>query len=297
MVTTYTATVRRTGLSFGEAPRWHDGRLWFSDFYRHGVFSLGDDGERLELTVETQPSGLGWRDDGTLLVVSMTDQVLLAVGDDGIARRHADLSEHCGYWANDLVVAPDGTAYVSNFGFDLDSWIEEVLSPRPEGASRPVVPTTSLVVVAPDGSVLQCAGELRFPNGVALTEDLGTLIVAETLAGRLTAFDVATDGTLASPREFARLKGMSPDGICLDAQGQVWVANAMAPQCLRVAEGGEVTATVATEKTSFACMLGGEDRTTLFVMTAPTSTAKVASLGRDGQIEVATVDVPGAGRP
>ena len=108
---------------------------------------------------------------------------------------------------------------------------------------------------------------------------------------------MAADGTLSAPREFARLRGTSPDGICLDEQGQVWVANAMAPECLRVAEGGEVTATVTTEKTSFACMLGGEDRTTLFVMTAPTSTAKVASHAADGQIEVATVDVPGAGRP
>jgi len=296
VVTTYTTTVHHTGLFFGEAPRWHDGRLWFSDFYRHGVFSLGDDGERRELTVEHQPSGLGWRDDGTLLVVSMIDRVLLAVGADGIARPLTNLSEHCGYWANDLVVAPDGTAYVSNFGFDLDRWIEEVLA-APPGAPRPVVPTTSLVVVGPDGTVLQRAGELRFPNGMVLTEDLRTLIVAETLAGRLTAFDVADDGTLAGPREFARLKGTSPDGICLDESGQVWVANAMAPECLRVADGGEITARVTTEKTSFACMLGGADRTTLFVMTAPTSTAKVASLAPEGQIEVATVDVPGAGRP
>ena len=126
MPTTYTAKVRHTGLSFGEAPRWHGGRLWYSDFYRHGVFSLGDDGERLELTVATQPSGLGWQPDGTLLVVSMTDHVVLAVGADGVARPHADISEYCGYWANDMVVAADGTAYVGNFGFDLDTWVEEL---------------------------------------------------------------------------------------------------------------------------------------------------------------------------
>ncbi len=294
MTTTYEATVRHTGLAFGEAPRWHEGRLWFSDFYRHGIFSLGDDGERREHTVDTQPSGLGWRDDGTLLVVSMTDCKVLSFAPDGERRTHADVSAYCGHWANDLVVAGDGTAYVGNFGFDLDAYLAE------RGASARVeeMPTTNLVVLAPDGGVAQVVGDLAFPNGMVLTPDGRTLIVAETMAARLTAFDVAADGTLSGRRPFAQLEGLVfPDGICLDAEGQVWLANAIVPECWRVAEGGEVTAKVTTSRTSFACMLGGEDRRTLHVLTAPTSDHTVAAAARDGQVEVARVDVPGAGRP
>jgi sugar lactone lactonase YvrE len=295
-VTEYEATVRHTGLSFGEAPRWHDGRLWYSDFFRHAVCSLGDDGERVEHELAAQPSGLGWLDDGTLLVVSMTDQRVLAVGRNGEVRTHADIAEHCGYWANDMVVAVDGTAYVGNFGFDLDAWLDGVQR-RPEGAEVPRPPTTVLVVLAPDGSVRQLVEDLAFPNGVVLSEDGRTLIVAETMGGRLTAFDVAVDGTCSGRRTFAQLRGPVPDGICLDAEGQVWMANALAPECLRVAEGGEVTARVATSQTSFACMLGGADRCTLFAMTAPTSTASAAAGTRDARVEAARVDVPGAGRP
>ena len=295
MTTTYTSTVRLTGLAFGEAPRFHEGRLWFSDFYRHGVYSLGDDGERLELTVPTQPSGLGWQPDGTLLVVSMTDHVVLAVGADGVARRHADISEYCGYWANDMVVAADGTAYVGNFGFDLDAWVEE-LSSLAEGAPIPPTATTSVVVIAPDGTIVQAVDEQRFPNGMVLSDDGATLIVGESLASRLTAYDVATDGTVSNRRTFAELEN-PPDGICLDQEGQVWVANPLAAECVRVAEGGDVTATVTTTRNCYACMLGGEDRRTLYLMTALASAAKVASATRDGQVEAVAVDVPGAGLP
>ncbi len=295
MPTTYTSTVRHTGLSFGEAPRWHDGRLWYSDFYRHGVFSLGDDGERLELTVEHQPSGLGWQPDGTLLVVSMTDHLILAVGADGAVREHADISAYCGYWANDMTVASDGTAYVGNFGFDLDSWVEGLAS-RAEGDPIPPTATTSVVVLAPDGSFLQAVDEHHFPNGMVLSDDGATFVVGETLAQRLTAFDVAGDGTLSNRRLFAELP-CPPDGICLDQEGQVWVANPVAAQCLRVAEGGEVTATVTTQRNCFACMLGGEDRRTLHLMTATASDAKTAAAVRDAQVEIVVVDVPGAGLP
>ena len=295
MVTTYDATVAHTGLSFGEAPRWHDGRLWFSDFYRHGIFSLGDDGERLEHAVPTQPSGLGWRQDGTLLAVSMTDCAVLAISPDGESRRHADLAAHCGYWANDMVVARDGTAYTGNFGFALDDWIAE----HGVGAllEEPGPPTTNLIVVAADGSIRQVVPDMAFPNGMVLTEDGRTLIVAETFRRRLSAFDVADDGSVSGRRVFAQLELVFPDGICLDADGQVWVANAAARECLRVREGGEVTARLATNLTSFACMLGGEDRRTLFAITAPRSTASVVALVREGQIESCVVDVPGAGLP
>jgi sugar lactone lactonase YvrE len=290
MTTTYDAKVIHTGLTFGESPRWHDGRLWFSDFYRHGVFSLGDDGERLELTVEAQPSGFGWQPDGTLLVVSMVDRRVLAVAPDGTQRVHAELAEYFGHWANELAVRHDGTAYVGNFGFDLDAWIDGGRATPPEPAN--------LVVLAPDGTVLQVVGDLRFPNGTALSADGRTLILAETLAARLTAFDVAGDGTLSGRRVFAKLpRGSSADGICLDADGQVWVATASTSECLRVAEGGEVTATVGTHKTTFACVLGGDARSTLYVMTASTFHHAHAAGARDAQIEAATVDVPGAGFP
>ena len=297
MPTTFDATVRHTGLTFGESPRWHDGRLWFSDFFRHGVFSLGDDGERLEHTVATQPSGLGWTDDGSMLVVSMIDKKLLAIDADGAVREHADVSEYCGYWANDMVVAPDGTAYVGNFGFDFDAWFAE------HGIQgffeTPGPPTTNIVVVAPDGAIRQVVAEMAFPNGMVLTEDGATLIAAETMGQRLTAFDVATDGTLSNRRVFAQFQLVFPDGICLDAEGQVWIANAASPECLRIAEGGEVTAKLVTSQPSYACMLGGEDGCTLFAMTAPTSTASALSGELRGQasVEAAIVEVPGAGHP
>lgn len=284
-----TATVVQRGLAFGEAPRWHDGRLWYSDFYRRAICSLGRDGERVEHEASFQPSGLGWLPDGTLLATSMLDHRLVAIDAGGAERTHAEFSEHCGYWANDLVVAADGTAYVGNFGFDLDGWL---------AAGMPTPPaTTSLVVVAPDGRVLQAVPDLLFPNGTVLFDDGATLVVAETLAQRLTALDVAADGTLSARRTFAQLERGYPDGICLDRHGEIWIASAIAKECLRVAEGGEVTGRVATSETAFACMLGGDDGTTLYVMTAPSSTASVISGLRDGCIEAAQVDVPHAGLP
>jgi sugar lactone lactonase YvrE len=290
MTTTHAAQVRHEGLTFGEAPRWHEDRLWFSDFYRHRVYSLGDDGEREEHVVDHQPSGLGWQPDGTLLVVSMTDHRVIAFAPDGTSRVHADLSAHCGHWANDMCVAADGTAYVGNFGFDLDAWLQG-------GGSEPLV-LANLVVVAPDGSVAQVVGDLAFPNGTVLTDDGSTLIVAETMANRLTAFDVDASGHLSNRRTFAELDGrVFPDGICLDAEGQVWVATASTAACLRVREGGEVTATMTTSQTTYACMLGGEDRRTLFAMTAPSSDTRVVGSARLGRIEAGVVDVPGAGRP
>lgn len=292
---TYTTTLRHAGLYFGEAPRWHEGRLWYSDFYRRSICSLGDDGERVEHVLDDQPSGLGWLPDGTLLCVSMRDQRIIAIDADGTSRVHADIAAHCGYWANDMVVSARGTAYVGNFGFDLDRWIE---AHGPASLiEQPGPPTTSLVVVAPDGAIVQAVDDMAFPNGSVITPDGSTLVVAETMRQRLTAFDIAGDGTLSNRRTFAELDLVFCDGICLDAEGQLWVAAAIAPECVRVAEGGAITARAATTQRAFACMLGGHDRQDLYVMTAPSSTAEHAAARPSGAIEVARVDVPGAGLP
>lgn len=288
-----TTRVLREGLSFGEAPRWHEGRLWYSDFYRHAVYSTDAAGaeEREELAVAGQPSGLGWLPDGDLLYVSMTDHQL--------RRRHeasdvlfADLSPYCGFWANDLCVSREGVCYVGNFGFDLD------LTLRDEGvAGLSSAPTTNLVVLGPDGAVRQVVPDMVFPNGTVLTPDGATLIVGETLAFRLSAFDVAGDGTLSNRRVFAQLDLVATDGMCLDAEGQIWLADALHARCLRVAEGGAVTDEVATTQRAYACMLGAEARTSLYVLTAPTSSRFEVAERRDGRLEVAEVAVPGAGLP
>jgi sugar lactone lactonase YvrE len=287
------AAVAATGLYFGEGPRWHDGRLWFSDFHARAVCSLGADGNvRTELPFDDQPSGLGWLPDGRLLVVSMQRRQVWRIDRDG-ARLHADLSAVAGYHANDMVVDAHGRAYVGNFGFDLDRelharGVEGVLADHP---------TATLARVDPDGSVHAAATDLHFPNGMVITPDGRTLIVAETLALRLTAFDIAPDGSLSNRRLWASVGMRAPDGICLDADGHVWVANAIAPECVLVAPGGDIVATVETDQPCFACMLGGEDGRTLHLMTAPTSVAAVVSASRQGRIMTARVATARAGLP
>jgi sugar lactone lactonase YvrE len=281
------------GIYFGEGPRWHGERLWFSDFYERAVKSVGLNGDvRVELVIDDQPSGLGWLPDGRMLVVAMQRRQVLRLDPGGLAL-HADLSGVATHHANDMVVDRHGGAYVGNFGFALDEAIEE------RGIEGVLAnhPTAMLARVSPDGSVAVAADGMHFPNGCVITPDGGTLIVAETLAMRLSAFDIAPDGTLANRRVWAELGMRAPDGICLDAEGRVWVANAIAPECVRVAEGGEILATVSTSQPCFACMLGGAQRRTLFMLTAPTSVAKQAAVARQGRIECLEVGTPGAGLP
>jgi len=287
------AKVLATGLYFGEGPRWHAGRLWFSDFYDHAVKSVDASGNvRTELTIDDHPSGLGWLPDGRLLVVSMNKRQVLRVDPDAV-RVHADLSGVAAHRTNDMVVDAVGRAYVGNFGFRLD---DELKNRGVEGvlADHPVA---NLARVDPDGSVHVAAPDMHFPNGSVLTPDGRTLIVAETLALRLTAFDIAADGSLSNRRVWAPVGMRAPDGICLDAAGNVWIANAIAPECVLVAPGGEIVATVSTDQPCYACMLGGEDGRTLFMMTAPSSLAEIASASRQGHIMTAVVQVPRAGRP
>ena len=272
------------GLTFPEAPRWHDGRLWFSDFYSHRVLAVDISGYMDVIAeVPQRPSGLGWRPDGTLLIVSMLDRRLLRL-DGTTLHEVADLSKLAPAPCNDMVVDAHGRAYVGNFGYD-----------RHKGEP---LRTTCIARVDPDGTVTRAADDLLFPNGTVITPDGRTLIVAETQGHRLTAFDVAADGTLSKRRVFAQLEEHCfPDGICLDAEGAVWTSDARNPRVLRVFDGGRVDRTISTgERSTFACMLGGDDRRTLFVLTNTGSGPQMAEK-RDGRIEAVRVDVPGAGLP
>jgi sugar lactone lactonase YvrE len=224
-----------------------------------------------------------------LLIASRLDRTVLRIEPDGTLVRHGGLEPWATFQANDMVVSADGRAYAGNFGFDLDAFMAGDATARPR--------TTSLVRVDPDGTSHEAAGDLAFPNGTVITPDGRTLIVAESFGFRLSAFDVADDGSLSGRRVWAELPGVAPDGICLDADGCVWVANAAGPECLRVAEGGEVVGRVQTSQNCYACMLGGDDRRTLFLVTAPTSDAHEAAGARRGRIEQVRVGVPGAGLP
>ena len=287
------ATMIADGLYFGEGPRWHDGRLWFSDFHDHAVKSMdAAGGVRTELQIDDQPSGLGWLPDGRMLVVSMRRRQVLRVDPDGV-KVHADLSAIATFHTNDMVVDRHGRAYVGNFGFDLD----HALQSRGVEGVLAEHPTAVLARIDPDGSVHIACAEMHFPNGSVITPDGKTLIVAETLAMRLTAFDIAADGSLSNRRLWAPVGMRAPDGICLDADGHVWIANAIAPECVLFAPGGEVIAAVETDQPCFACMLGGPDRRTLYMLTAPTSVADLASASRQGRVMAVQVGTPGAGLP
>jgi len=281
------------GLYFGEGPRWHQGRLWFSDFYDHAVKSVGaDGGVTIEHRFEDQPSGLGWLPDGRMLVVSMRAlQVLRQEGSGFVV--HADLSDLANHRCNDMVVDGSGRAWVGNFGFDLDGEIEK----RGVDSVLADHPVANLVRVDPDGSVHLAAPDMHFPNGCVVTPDGATLIVAETLGLRLTAFDIGPGGELANRRIWAEVGLRAPDGICLDAEGNVWVANAIAPECVLVAPGGDILATVETSRNCYACMLGGDDGRDLFMVTAESSDPREAGAARTGRIETVRVEVPGTGWP
>jgi len=284
----------RGGIYFGEGPRWRDGRLWFSDFYAQKVCSVSLAGDlRTELTIDDRPSGLGWMPDQSLLVVSMTKRHVLRRWPDGRLSLHADLSKVATFHCNDMVVDKVGRAYVGNFGFDL----HDHLRTRGDAAVLADHVTANLVCVLPDGKVTIAAADMHFPNGSVITPDNKTLIVGETLAGCLTAFDIAEDGGLSNRRIWAPTWPRIPDGIALDAEGAVWIANPLAPECVRIDQGGEVLEVIDTGKPCFACMLGGDDGRTLFMFAAPTSSEAEAAAAARGELLVAKVSAPHAGRP
>jgi sugar lactone lactonase YvrE len=289
---TLTAEPFLSGLYFGECPRWHDGRLWYSDFFDHTVFSISAEGDRrVEVDLgEGEPAGLGWLPDGRLLINSRLDRVILRREPDGSLVRHGDLTPWATWHANDMVVADNGQAYAGNFGFDLDGLYDG-------SVKSSEIRSTSLIRVDPDGTSSEAADDLAFPNGTVITDDGGTLIIAESMGGQLSAFDRLSDGTLTNRRVWASLEGVAPDGICLCADGTVWVANAGGSECVRVAEGGEIVERVITSQGCFACMLGGDDRLTLYLVTAASSDAAKARAARNGALEQVRTSVPGAGRP
>jgi sugar lactone lactonase YvrE len=286
------------GGAFFESPRWHDGRLWASDYWREQVLAIAPDGTT-EIVAEVggSPSGLGWLPDDTLLVVSMRDRKLLRV-QDGATIQHADLSAHSGPQSNDMVVDAAGRAYVGTI--DFMAFAE--------------MPATNLLRVDPDGSVAVAAEGLSFPNGMVITPDGATLVVAESWAQRLTAFDLRPDGSLANRRAWAELGPppaagtpgqpaawrCAPDGIALDAEGAVWVADAANKRALRVREGGEILEEIsAGDLDVIAGALGGDDGHTLFLCTTPDSRLPPdeAARMRPARILTCRVDVPHAGRP
>ncbi len=273
------------GLCFPEGPRWRDGALYFSDMHARRVMRL-EPGGRAEIVVEVpddEPSGLGWLPDGRLLVVSMRRRRLLRLDPGGLVEA-ADLSAIASFSCNDMVVDAHGRAYVGNLGSDVNAGEE----------ARPA----ELVLVPPDGPPRAAAGGLLVPNGCVITPDGGTLVVAESFGARLTAFDVAADGSLGGGRTWADLgEGAVPDGICLDAQGAIWVAMPLASEVVRVREGGEITDRIPVSGLAAACMLGGDDRRTLFICAADTHPPDSGEPTRDGRIDRVRVDVPGAGFP
>ncbi|MCU1501731.1 MAG: putative lactonohydrolase [Ilumatobacteraceae bacterium] len=272
------------GVDFGEGPRWHDGALWYCDFFQRAIYTVSTDGKRETVHSELgdQMSGLGWLPDGRMLVVSMKDKKVLR-DEGGTLVEHADLSSFAAGLCNDMVVDESGNAYVGNFGYDFYAGADFA--------------EADLMLVRPDGSVSVAASGLRFPNGSVITPDGSTLIVGESYGGGYEAFAINDDATLGPRRQWAHVEGTAPDGCTLDADGGIWFADAFGSQVVRVVEGGEVTHRVATPLPTFACALGGDDGRTLFVLCA-TGTHEADVAGKaEGAIYTLQVDSPHAGLP
>jgi len=273
------------GVDFGEGPRWHDGAFWYSDFHQRSIYRVTVDGERNAMFsgLDDRPSGLGWLPDGSLLAVFMTSRRVMRDAGDGTLVEHADLSDIAAWHCNDMVVAPNGNAYVGNFGFDLEA-----------GSS---FATADLALVRPDGTVEVAAEAMRFPNGSVITPDGSTLIVGQSFGGDYVAFTIGDDGTLTGRRQWAEIPGTAPDGCTLDAEGGIWFSDALGAQVVRVEEGGQVTDRIATPQPTFACMLGGDDGRTLFALCAPGSHPDEVAGKAAGSIQTRRVDHPHAGNP
>lgn len=282
---------------FFEGARWRDGHWFVSDLYARHVRRIAPDGSSEVIAkLDTQPSGLGWLPDGRLLIVSMQGMCILRLEADGTLSTHADLRDHVGFWANDMAVDRNGYAYVSNLGFNM--WVGD--EPRP----------ADLVCAAPDGTVSKVASDLLFPNGLVITPDGKTLIVAETFGNRMAAFTIGDNGALSDRRIFAEFgpppswasvedfvkEDFGPDGCAVDAEGCVWVADALFNRICRVADGGEILEELKTPENFgiYSCALGGPDGHSLLLCTAPDYDQEARSAKAEAVLYVERVSVPAA---
>lgn len=290
-----------SGGHYFEAPRWHDGRWWVSDFYSHTVSTVTTDGvQETVCEVPGQPSGLGWLPDGSLVISSMTDHRVLRRTPEGQVEEYADLTKHCGGKLNDLVVDSNGRIFAGNFGFDLMSGADPA--------------TASLVRIDRDGSVHIAALDLHFPNGAVVTPDGSTLIVGETLGARFTSFRIGADGELTDRAvwaEFAPLPEpgplgavlaaavVAPDGCTLDAEGHIWFADALGARVARAAPGGRIVDEISAPEglSCYACMLGGDDGRTLLMCCAPDFFEEPRRAAREAVLVTVQVDIAHAGLP
>ncbi|MBL4837929.1 MAG: SMP-30/gluconolactonase/LRE family protein [Kordiimonadaceae bacterium] len=268
------------GFGFLEGPRWHNGELWLSDMWDSKVFRVTLDGKRdVVCEVPGRPCGLGFLPDGTPLVVSMNDRKIMRI-EKGEISEYADLSNLATGDANDMLVDQQGRAYVGNMGYDLFGGEEAKLA--------------DFIVVDPRGTATVAATGLEFVNGIALIDEGRTLVLAETWQSRLLAFDRAADGSLSNRRVFADLGERTPDGICADQKGGIWVSSVATGEFLRVVDGGEVTDRVLCEgKRAVACALGGDDGRTLFCLTFEGTVEEIFQFKNAGVIETVRVDVAG----
>ena len=285
-----------TGLQLPECPRWHDGSLWLSDMWDHTVYRYDLDGARHvvhRFPDDEDPGGLGWLPDGRLLVAGMLQRVVYRVV-DGNATIHADLTELAPFEVNDMIVADDGTAYVTQFGFPFGAGAGDGT------AGHGPTPTT-MIRVAPTGRIDAAADGLMVPNGVAITADGRSIVVAESGGGRLSVYAVR-DGALVDRAEVALpisddIAFATPDGICLDADGGVWVADPLNHRVVHLLRGGAMDEEVHFAKVPLACVLGGADRRTLFVCVSEVWSKAERRAEPTGDMMTLRCETPGAGRP
>jgi sugar lactone lactonase YvrE len=278
-----------TGLAFGESPRWHEGRLWVADWGAQEILAVNLEGKSeviVKVSFPSFPMCFDWLPDGQLLIVSSRNGLLLRMESGGSLVTHADLSRlsEKGHPWNEIVIDGRGNAYINNQGFDF-----------PGGEFAP----GTIALLTPDGTTRQVADGIAFPNGMAVTPDNSTLIVAESYGNKLTAFDIAVDGSLSNRRVWAETGTDHPDGICLDGEGALWYADVGSKRCVRVHEGGEVLQTIELDRGCFACMLGGADRKTLFMVATEWKGAEenMTDGSRTGQILTVQAPAPHAGWP
>jgi sugar lactone lactonase YvrE len=274
------------GISFGEGPRWRAGSLYISDVHADRILRVHPSGGYdVVAQFDTPVSGLGWLPDGRMLVVSMHERKILRQEANGKFVEHADISHIATWHANDMVVAADGTAYVGNFGFQITPVRKK---PR----------TAAIAKITAAGATSIAATGLWFPNGMVITPDGRTLVVAESAAKSLSAFDIAEDGTLMNQRLWGKMDPHQlPDGICLDADGAIWIASPPSREVVRMREGGEIVEHIALEQEGIACMLGGEDRRTLFILTAQQRDPDWCRNNHTACVLAVRVEIPGVGLP